>query len=116
MRPVDEIRAAFLREGWPELLLEQILPMVQARCAPQPGESTTPMWRKGFGYSLVFSGRAQGSSGEMRIMPVAQLGPAGVVEAQGIVLERVRQSAPLTELRRKGFALHELSLKLANLF
>ena len=56
MRPVDEIRAAFLREGWPELLLEQILPMVQARCAPQPGESTTPMWRKGFGYALVFSG------------------------------------------------------------
>ena len=116
MRPVDEIRAAFLREGWPESLLEQILPMVQARCAPQPGESKAPMWRKGFGYSIVFSGRAQGSSGEMRIMPVAQLGPAGVVEAQGIVLERVRQSAPLTELRRKGFALHELSLKLANLF
>ncbi len=116
MRPVDEIRAVFLREGWPESLLEQILPMVQARCAPQPGESQAPMWRKGFGYSIVFSGRAQGSSGEMRIMPVAQLGPAGVVEAQGIVLERVRQSAPLSELKRKGFALHELSLKLANLF
>jgi hypothetical protein len=116
MRPVDEIRAAFLRKGWPAALLEQFLPMVQARCAPQPGQSQVPTWRKGFAYSIVFSGRVQGASGEMRIMPVAQLGPAGVVEAQGIVLERVRQSAPLSELRRKGHALHDLGLKLANLF
>jgi hypothetical protein len=116
MRPVDEIRSAFLREGWPESLLEQLLPMVQARCAPQPGQGTAPMWRKGFAYAIVFSGRVQGSTGEMRIMPVAQLGPAGVVEAQGIVLERVKQAAPLSELKRKGIALHELGLKLANLF
>ncbi len=115
MRPVDDIRAAFLGEGWPLPLLEQLLPMVQARCCPQPGQSQAPKWRKGFGYAIVFSGRVQGSSGEMRIMPVAQLGPAGVVEAQGIVLERVRQSAPLSELKRKGYALHELSLRLTEL-
>ncbi|MBM3744565.1 MAG: hypothetical protein FJW34_02065 [Acidobacteria bacterium] len=116
MRPINEIRDTFRREGWPQELLDSLLPLVRARCRPAPDQAPAPMWRKGFGYALVFSGPAGGECGAMRILPVAHLGPAGVVEAHGIRLERVRREAPSSELRRKGLMYQALGRKLATEF
>ena len=64
----------------------------------------------------MVSSQSFGSSGVMRIMPVAHIGPAGVVEALGILLERVKRYAPDSELRRKGEELAELAAKLEAAF
>jgi hypothetical protein len=112
MRPAAQINVVFREKRWPVELLECLLPLVQARCAVASDHPAGPVWRKGFGYALVLSGSAWGSGGEMRIMPVAHLGPAGVVEAHGIALERVKQYAPLSELRRKGAELCALGCRL----
>jgi hypothetical protein len=116
IRPIAEIVDTFRREGWPEELLDGLLPLVRARCAPVPDPWPGPTWRKGFGYALVLSGPAGGECGAMRIMPVAHLGPAGVVEAHGIFLERVRHDAPFSELRRKGIVYQALGRRLAEEF
>jgi hypothetical protein len=116
MKPMGDIRAAFHREGLPEGLLDVLLPLVQARCGDLPEQQSFPMWRKGFGYALVLSGSAWGSSGTLRIMPVAHLGPAGVVETFDHELERVRLNAPVTELRRKDLMYLDLASRLTTEF
>lgn len=75
LRPVDEIKAAFRAQGWPSRLLSALLAAVRARCEAELGHVVPDMWRKGFGYSLVFSSSPRGKSGEMRIMPSVYLGP-----------------------------------------
>ncbi len=113
IRPLADIVETFRGKCWHEELLNALLPLVLARCAPVSGGSPAPVWRKGFGYALVFSGPARGECGAMRILPVAHIGPAGVVEAHGIFLERMRNDAPLAELQRKGIAYQALGRRLA---
>lgn len=86
MRGEEEIRDHFEGKGIPLSLLELVLDPLRRRC----GEEGDPyfQWRKGFGYSLVFGGPSRGRSGTLRIMPGIYIGPGGVVEAEGVVIER----------------------------
>ena len=62
-------------------------------------------WRKGFGYTLSF--KENTSKTELKITPGAYLGPAGVVETEGVVLKRPENySLPEEELIRKSNELH----------
>ena len=71
-------------------------------------------WRKGFAYTLTF--KEINSKTELKITPGAYLGPAGVVEAEGVVLERPENyNLPEEELVRKSNELHcEFAEKLPN--
>lgn len=116
LRPVGEIKAAFRAQGWPSRLLSALLTAVRARCEAELGHVVPDMWRKGFGYSMVFSSSPRGKSGEMRIMPSVYLGPGGVFETEAAVLNRVAQEAPPSELRRRGSNLQDLRQRLADDF
>lgn len=115
VRSVNEIDRTFETEGWPKALLSALLPAVRARCEIGPESDPSVMWRKGFGYSLVFSGLREGP-GYMRILPSVYLGAGGVVEAQGMILARIPQDAPLAELRRRSHELCALGSRLASVF
>ena len=94
MLPEDQIRRNFESHGWSEELLEALLPPVRARCSAKPGADPSDLWRKGFGYSTVYSGPADGGHGEMRIMPAVYLGSGGIVESLLVDLGRVSREAP----------------------
>jgi hypothetical protein len=100
VRPMPQIREAFARHSWPLDLLDCLLPAVRARC--EGGTEPAHMWRKGFSYSAVFQSVEDGSAGELRIMPIVYVGPAGVFEATRELLTRLPQPAPLSELRRRS--------------
>src|SRR5262249_47292225 len=116
MRPIEHAKRIYRGRRWSDELFDALVPLVCARGTPESSECPVETGRVGFGYALVFSGQSFGSSGLMRIMPVAHTGPAGVVEAQGILLERVKCYAPDSELRRKGEKLDELVGKLEKAF
>lgn len=86
LQPIEEIKNVFIQREYPETLLEAILDPIMNRCN-QKGNRLN-WWRKGFGYALVLSSPSNGDSGEIRIMPGIYVGPGGVVEAQGVVLQR----------------------------
>lgn len=86
MRGEDEIRDLFADKGIPPSLLELVLDPLRRRCREEGDPYSR--WRKGFGYSLVFGGSSRGRSGTLRIMPGIYIGPGGVVEAEGVVIER----------------------------
>ncbi|MCX6624227.1 MAG: hypothetical protein NTY38_24830 [Acidobacteria bacterium] len=116
VRPEDEIREAFRREGWPAELLPVLLPAVHARCEAASQRDVSSCWRKGFGYALAMSSAPSGGSGELRIMPGVYLGPGGVVEAQGMLLSRVPIDAPAGETRRRSRMLLDLGRWLSTEF
>ena len=108
LRPIEEISSAFREREYPETLLEAILDPILNRCS-QKGNHLN-WWRKGFGYALVLSGPSNGNSGEIRIMPGVFVGPGGVVEAQGIVLQRPEdKQVPESEIKERSSILWQLA-------
>jgi hypothetical protein len=116
IRPGAEIRKMFRTNGWRMDLCDTLMPLVRARCEPAAAK-TGPVWRKGFGFALVFTGPSRGGAGNMRILPVAHLGSTGVVETHyQVTLERVRQEAPMAVLQRKGLEYAALGSELQSGF
>jgi hypothetical protein len=108
LRPIEEISSVFREREYPETLLEAILDPILNRCS-QKGNHLN-WWRKGFGYALVLSGPSNGNSGEIRIMPGVFVGPGGVVEAQGIVLQRPEdKQVPESEIKERSSILWQLA-------
>ena len=63
-------------------------------------------WRKGFAYTLTFN--EMGSKTILKITPGAFLGPAGVVESLGVILQRPEdRTLSNEELVRKSEELHQ---------
>lgn len=118
VRPIMQteayIRKVFKEKGYPESLCEAVLEPVRNRC----NEAGDPdnWWRKCFGYALLFTGPSEGKSGQIRIMPGVFVGPAGVVEAQGIVIRRPEdKQVSDSEIREKSEVLWQLATNLKRL-
>jgi len=113
MRSHEEIQREIQNKGYPSSLLQAIKASVENRCSER-GDRTN-WWRKGFGYSLVFSASVGSESTVLRVMPGVFVGPGGVVEAQGIILQRP-QNKQLNEHenKKKSRVLWELAEELEN--
>ncbi|MBW1839999.1 MAG: hypothetical protein JRI49_08690, partial [Deltaproteobacteria bacterium] len=109
----EEIQREIQNKGYPSSLLQAIKASVENRCSER-GDRTN-WWRKGFGYSLVFSASVGSESTVLRVMPGVFVGPGGVVEAQGIILQRP-QNKQLNEHenKKKSRVLWELAEELEN--
>jgi len=114
MRRKSEVRKLFHEKGLPDTLLEVLLDPVHNRCS-ETGDPST-WWRKGFGYSLAFSGPSTEDCGELRIMPGIYTGPGGVVEANGVLIRRPEdRQIDLLEAREKSNVQWRLARWLKNL-
>jgi hypothetical protein len=108
LRPLDEIKHTFQKQGYPDKLLTSLMEPVRNRC--KEAGNPDDWWRKGFGYALVFSGPSKGAGGELRIMPGVFVGPGGVVEAEGVVLCRPEDRRMKTRnIKKKSRILWELA-------
>jgi hypothetical protein len=96
-----EIRKNLERSGFPVELKDILLPPVRNRHTGD-GERGQK-WRKGFGYSLVFSGKPDEDISEMRFLPGVYMGPGGVVEALGVLVWRLEdREVPEREVRERS--------------
>ncbi len=102
-----EIPRRLRERNLPTALSGILLEAITARCREE-GDHTY-WWRKGFGYSLVFSAAKEKNETRLRLLPGVYVGPGGVVEAHGVLLRRLldcrlspermsRRSAVLWEL------------------
>jgi hypothetical protein len=100
MRPEAEVRVAFKTRGWQMSLCDALLPLVRARCRPNPSV-LGPRYRKGFGFAMIATGCLHRSA-TLRILPVAELASIGMIEAMDVQLVRLRHLAPLEMLQQKS--------------
>lgn len=111
----DIISSSLQEHGLPVDLFDVLYKPIRSRCL-QEGEAHC-WWRKGFGYALVIGdGIDDQSCSHIKIMPGTYVGPGGVVEAQGVVLQRPEnRSMSIKRIRTKSAELHALQKYLENL-
>ncbi len=104
----DEVRACLKAQGLPVTLADSLYEPIRARCLLD-GQSGN-WWRKGFGYALVIGDSVQAEHcSTIKIMPGVYVGQGGVVEAQGVILQRPEdRSIPVARMRDKSMQLQTL--------
>jgi len=113
MNSPDYIISHFVKRGYPLSLFNAIYEPIYNRCNEQGNPEN--WWRKGFGYCLVLSGDSEGFSSRIRIMPAVFTGPGGIVEAQGVILNRPENKRfSKNKTRQKCKTLWELAEYLKN--
>ena len=108
LRPLPDIRNRYDERGYPESLFNLMYDAVKKRA--EGNGSPYERWRKGFAYSLVFSGKKDDNHTILRILPGLYIGPGGVVEAQGVMLKRPEdRNISLKKMKEKSIRLWELA-------
>jgi len=114
LRPDHEIREHLAKKYLPESLFTCLKPAIKNRCEEQG--TSEQWWRKGFGYSLLLGtlprkdDSESSACSELRILPGVYCGPGGVVEAQGVFLQRPEdRQVPFSVVQEKSKVLHELA-------
>ena len=110
----DEIHRSLKKNGLSEDLASSLYEPIRSRCMLE-GESCH-WWRKGFGYALVIGdGIDNNNLSHIKIMPGVYVGPGGVVEAQGVILQRPEDcSISMERAKNKSIELHALQRYLEN--
>jgi len=86
MNSYKKVKKEFKKYKLSMKLFEELYEAARKRCNEEG--SPDGWWRKGFGYSVIFSGKVGSQTSELRIAPGVYVNHGGIVEALGVRIIR----------------------------